>query len=66
LRRRDDALGDGPKSESEHVLHADYAVVADEDRIEAHVDEHDALRRDFDDAGEWSLEQYLDRAFGRS
>lgn len=59
LRNRDAKLNVG-----DHVIQSDYAVVADEDEIASQIETYDALRQALHYAGEWTLEEYIRRAFG--
>jgi len=59
LRRKDGYTGS-----EEHYITADYYVISDDERMRKVVKDHDELREDLDNSENWSLQEYMNRAFG--
>lgn len=55
---------DGYMGSKGHYITQDYYELSAEDRIKEHVKKYDKLREDLKDSEDWSLEKYMDRAFG--
>ena len=56
---------DGYTGFEEHFIPADYQVILDDERIRDCVKDHDELREDLINSENWSLQKYMNRAFGK-
>jgi len=57
-------LEDGYTGSEEHFITADYQVASDDERMRMVVKDHDELREDLKDSDNWSIQEYMNRAFG--
>jgi len=57
-------LDEGYTGSEEHYITADYHVISDHEKMRQVVKDHDELREGLKDSENWSLEEYMNRAFG--